>query len=302
MVQDVFLHGRAVEDDVALLGRKLVERHVGAHAHGTCDLLHEVPHEAAPGLDGAFINGERFVGHQARKVYLAHDARATAGGARATGVEREVLGAGRVEVAAARGAGDGLARRHIERRGTAGPAVRTHVLGASREQEAQAVEQLGHGAEGRAHARHGRALVQRERCGHMQHLVDAGTARLREAAARIGGERLEVAPATFRIKHAKRQRALARTRHAGHAHKLAQRNVDVDVFEVVHPGPAHLDARGGFDVSRHSDRSILSQYSRSSVAHCATSRNNNERSLPFCLRTPGTSGAIPRWRPYVSNY
>ena len=136
--------------------------------------------------------------------------------------------------------------------------MRAYVLSATRKQKAQAVEQLGHGTESRAHTRYGRTLVQRERRRHMQHLVDAGTPRLREATARVGGERLEIAPAAFRIEHAKRQRALARTRHAGYTHKFAQWNVDVDVFEVVHPGPAHLDARGGFDVSRHSDRSILS--------------------------------------------
>ena len=258
VIQDMLLHGRTVEDDVTLRSRELVERHVGAHAHRACDLLHEVPHKAAPGLDRALVDGERLVGHQARKVHLAHHARATAGGAGAAGVEREVLGVGCVKVVAARGAGDGLAGRHIERRRAAGPAMRAYVPGAAREQKSQAVEQLGHRAEGRAHTRHGRTLVQRKRRGHMQHLVNAGTTRLREATACVGGERLEVAPAAFRVEHAERQRALARARHAGHAYKLAQRNVDVDVFEVVHPGPAHLDARGGFDVSRHSDRSILS--------------------------------------------
>ena len=258
MVQDVLLHGRPVEDDVALLGRELVERHIGTHAHRACNLLHEVPHKAAPGLDRALVDGERLVGYQARKVHLAHHARAAAGGAGAAGVEREVLGIGRVKVAAARGTGDGLASRHIERRRAAGPAMRAYVLSTTGEQESQAIEQLGHGAEGRAHTRHGRALVQRERRRHMQHLVDAGTTRLREATARVGGERFEIAPAALRVEHAERQRALARARHAGHTHKLTQRNVYVDVFEVVHPGPAHLDARGGFDVSRHSDRSILS--------------------------------------------
>ena len=258
MVQDVLLHGRPVEDDVAFLGRELVERHVGAHAHGACDLLHEVPHKAAPGLDGSLVDGKRLVGYQARKVHLTHHARAAAGGTGAAGVEREVLGGRRVKIMAARGAGDGLAGRHIERRRAAGPTMRAYVFGAAREQESQAVEQLGHGAEGRAHARHSRTLVQRKRRRHMQHLVDAGATRLREAAARVGGERLEVAPAAFRVEHAERQRTLTRARHAGHTHKLAQWNVDVDVFEVVHPGPAHLDARRGFDVSRHSDRSILS--------------------------------------------
>ena len=94
LVEDVLLDGRAVEDDVALLGRELAERHVGAHAHRAADLLHEVPHETAPGQHRAVVDRDGLVRHERGLVDRAHHARALAGGAGAAAVERQVLGAG----------------------------------------------------------------------------------------------------------------------------------------------------------------------------------------------------------------
>ena len=47
-------------------------------------------------------------------------------------------------------------------------------MGATAKEQAQAVVELGHGAKGRAHARHAGALMQRERRRHVQHLVHLG--------------------------------------------------------------------------------------------------------------------------------
>ena len=44
LVQDVLFLGGAVEDDLALFGRQVAERHVKAHVHLAAHLFHEVPH------------------------------------------------------------------------------------------------------------------------------------------------------------------------------------------------------------------------------------------------------------------
>ena len=120
-----------------------------------------------------------------------------------------------------------------------------HTMAAdAREQKAQAVQELGGGAERAAHAGDGGPLVQREGGGHVQHLVHVGAPRLREAAARVGGERLEVAARALGVQHAEGERRLARPRHARDAHEAVQRDVDVEVLQVVHLRAAHLDAVG----------------------------------------------------------
>ena len=119
--------------------------------------------------------------------------------------------------------------------------MRAHVRGDAGEQEPQTVEQFGHRAERRTDARHRGPLVQGQRGRHVQYFVHLGATGLGQAASRVRGQRLQVAPRTFRIQHAERQRALARTGDAGHAHQFAQRNVDVDVLQVMHARPAHFD-------------------------------------------------------------
>ena len=248
LVQDVLLLGWAGKHDVALGGRQLVEGHVGAHAHLARDLLHEVPHERAPGRDGAFVDGEPLVGHQRVQVHGAHDARAVALGAGAAAVEGQVLRAGAEELHAADGARDRALGGDVQR-GRHAVAVRAHVAAGAREQQAQAVQQLGGRAEGAAHAGHAGPLVQGERGGHVQHLVHGGAARLRQAAARVGGERFKVAPRPLGVQHAQGERRLARPRYARDADEPVQRDAGVDVFQVVHARSAHLDAVGAVQVA-----------------------------------------------------
>lgn len=93
------------------------------------------------------------------------------------------------------------------------------------------------------HARHGRALAQRDGSRYVQHLVNLGACRLADAAACVGGERFQVAAASLRIQHAQRKRALAGPGNAGDADHLMQWDVDVDVLQVVDACAAHLDIR-----------------------------------------------------------
>ena len=241
LVEDVLFDGRPVEYDVAFFGRELAERHVGAHAHRTAHLFHEVPHERAPWQHSAVVDAFRLIRDQGRAVYFAHDAGAGAGRAGAGRVEGERFSTGRMEFLATADTSNGQSGRHVQRGLVARPAMRAHVRGDAGEQESQAVEQFGHRAERRADAGHRGPLVQGQRGRHVQHFVHLGAAGLGQSTARVRGQRFQVAPRTFRIQHAERQRAFARTGDAGHAHQFTQRNVNVDVLEVMHARTAHLN-------------------------------------------------------------
>ena len=58
-------------------------------------------------------------------------------------------------------------------------------------------------------------------------------------AAGVGGQRLQIPAGAFGIQHPQRQRGFARPGHARNAHDLVQRDVHVDVFQVVYLCPAH---------------------------------------------------------------
>ena len=119
--------------------------------------------------------------------------------------------------------------------------VRAAVTREPREHQAQAVQQLGARAEGAADARNAGALVQRQRSGNIQHLVHIGLCGLRHAAARVGGERLQIAPGALRIQHAERERGFAGAGYPGDADDFVQRHVDIDIFQIVHPRAPDAD-------------------------------------------------------------
>ena len=231
-----------MEHDIALLRRELVKRHVGAHAHLACHLLHQIPHERAPRKHRALVDSLRLIGHQARFVHLAHNACAATSGTRAAAIESQILGTRRVELAVACRTRERQACGHVKARLHARPAVRAHVMGAAAKEQTQAIVELGHGAKSGTHARHAGALVQRERRRYVQHLVHLGVLGLRQTTAGIGAERLQVTTRALGIKNPQRQRALARTRHAGNTHELSQRNIDIDVLEVMDTRATHLDS------------------------------------------------------------
>ena len=95
--------------------------------------------------------------------------------------------------------------------------------------------------------------MQCERRRHVQHLVHLGVLGLRQATSSIGAERLQIAARALGIKNPQRQRALARTRYAGNTHELSQRDIDIDVFEVMDARAAHLDSAW---LLRHRHRSL----------------------------------------------
>ena len=93
--------------------------------------------------------------------------------------------------------------------------------------------------------------MQRERRRHMQYLVYLGMLSLRQATTSIGAERLQVTTRALGIEDAQRQRTLARARHAGNAYELSQRDIDIDVLEVVDTRATHLDSLRAHLLFRH---------------------------------------------------
>ena len=67
-----------------------------------------------------------------------------------------------------------------------------------------------------------------------------------EELPRVGRERLDVAALAFGVQRVEHQRGLARAGHAGDDDELVQRNVEVEVLEIVLARAAHKDgvARG----------------------------------------------------------
>ena len=112
------------------------------------------------------------------------------------------------------------------------------------EHEAEAVEQLRRRAEGAADAGDARALVQSEGGGNVPDLVHLRLARLCDPAAGIGGKRLQIPARALRIQRSQRQRRLPRAGDARNGDQLAERNVHIDVFQIMHLRTAHDDVLG----------------------------------------------------------
>ena len=85
----------------------------------------------------------------------------------------------------------------------------------------------------------------------MQNLVHLSMFGLCQATAGIGAECFQVATRALGIKNPQRQRTLARARHAGNAHELSQRNIDIDVLEVVYTRATYLDSLRAHLLFRH---------------------------------------------------
>ena len=58
LIEHVVLLGRAVKNNLALLGREVAKRHIGADAHLAGNVAHELPHELLPRGNGALLDGE----------------------------------------------------------------------------------------------------------------------------------------------------------------------------------------------------------------------------------------------------
>ncbi len=106
-------------------------------------------------------------------------------------------------------------------------------LRGTREQQFQVIGQFCHRADRGTRRAHGIGLVDGDR---RRHAIDAFDLRLVHAIeklARVRGEGFHIAALSLRIQGVEHQRGLAGTGNPGDDQQLVQRQVDVDVLEVV---------------------------------------------------------------------
>jgi hypothetical protein len=264
--RDVLLLFGTAEDDVAFPLLEVAPRHVGADAEFAGDLGLDVEAEHLPGDDSAVVDRHVRVADEGGVVDLSDRADALAAGTGSTGIEGELLGAGSVDGLTAFGAVERFFGSDVEGRLLPVP-VRAEVGGQPGEHQADDVEQLGRGAEGRADPGDSGALPQSKGGGYVADGVDVGTSGLSHASTGVRRQSFDIAARAFGVEDAHGHRGLARTGDAGDGDEGVQGHVDVDVLQVVHAGAAHLDRCGrgsvpgfgrhivivttGTDVTRH---------------------------------------------------
>ena len=267
-----------MQDDLLLPVGEIPERNVGTHAHLTGYVLHQRPHQRLPRSDRPLVDREGVVGDQSGFVHGAHHARSVASSARAAAVERQILRADHVHDRAADRTPDLLFRREIER-GRNVVTVRAAVPGQAGEHEAQGIEQFRHGSERAPDPGDAGSLTEREGGGNIPHVVHIGPRRLRHSSAGVGGEGFQIPPGSFRVEHAQREGGLPGSRHPRDPDDFVERDIHIDVFQVVNGGPAYLDMVGQIVFLLH-----FAFLSIQSVA----------RTAAICL--PGVFSEMPRSR------
>ena len=233
-VQNMFLDRRTVVDDLFFPLGQFGKRNIRADAHRPADIGHQRPHQRIPRGDRALVDGQRFIRHQSGKVDRPDRSRAVALAAGALAVERQFFRPRRIEFDAAFRTGQFLFRRDRQR-GSVIMSVGTAVAGQPGEHQPQTVEQFGAGPERAADPRHAGTLMQSQRSGHIKNFIHLRSRRLSHASAGISGQRFQIPPRTFRIEHAQCERGFPRTRHPGDPDDLMQRDIHVDIFQVMDP-------------------------------------------------------------------
>ena len=137
---------------------------------------------------------------------------------------------------------DGLALDRQAGRGRIGHAD-------ARPEQPHVVVDLGDGADGRARVARGGLLLDRDRRREAVDLVDVRLLHHLEELARIGRERLHVAPLALGIDRVEGERGLARAGQAGEHHQLVARDLHVDVLEIVLARAADRDHAAAVEVA-----------------------------------------------------
>ena len=125
--------------------------------------------------------------------------------------------------------------------GDLGAALGTVRHADPRPEQTQVVVDLGHRADRRARVARGRLLVDRDRRREPLDRVDVGLLHQAEELARVGGERLDVAPLPLRVDRVEGQARLTGPGKAGDHDQRVARQLDVDVLEVVLTRPGNDD-------------------------------------------------------------
>ena len=152
--------------------------------------------------------------------------------------------------------------------------------GGTREQQLQVIVELGHRADRGARGAHRVGLVDGD---GRRNAVDAIHRRLVHAIeelARVGREGLDVATLAFGVQRVEHQRGLARARHARHHHQLMQRNVEVEILQVVLPRAVHADAGIRCTCARAFAGATLAGLRERRACPC--SERNSESRIGYC--------------------
>ena len=119
--------------------------------------------------------------------------------------------------------------------------VRAVRVADARVEQAQVVVDLGDGPDGRPRVVRRRLLLDRDRGRQPFDQVDVGLLHQLQELPRVGRQRLDVAPLPLRVERVEGERALPRSRQAGHHDELVPRQVEVQVLEVVRACAADAD-------------------------------------------------------------
>ncbi len=122
-------------------------------------------------------------------------------------------------------------------------ALRTESVRATRVEQLEVVVDARQCADGRTRSLDGTALIDRDRRRDALELVDVGPREPIEKLTRVRREGLDVSPLAFRVERVEGERGLARSADARHDRQLAERNVEVEIAEIVLPSPAQADGR-----------------------------------------------------------
>ena len=114
------------------------------------------------------------------------------------------------------------------------------------------IQKLRSRAKGTAYPRHARSLVKSEGGRNIQDLIDIGFCRLSHPSPSIGRERFEISSRSLRIENPQRKRGFTGSGNAGNTYDLIQRNIDIDILQIVNPGASHTDGARPFSLLAHS--------------------------------------------------
>ena len=256
---DLAFHWLAVEHDVAFGGRQLAERHVQPHAELPGGVTVEPPAAGVPRQHGPVVDALVLVRHQGVDVHLEQLAGSVAGRAGAVGVERERFGPRVGEPHPAHRAGHLRALGRHRRRDRV--TVRADMRAQPRHDQPEHVEHFAHSPDGAAHPGDGRPLAQGEGSGQVIDPVGVRPLRLAQPPPAVGGQALEEPLHALGVQGPGGERALTRAGHPGHRHHAPQRDVDVEVPEVVVPDAARLDG------SRQSGQAVSLGIASGRTAH-----------------------------------
>ncbi len=111
-------------------------------------------------------------------------------------------------------------------------------------EQLEVIVQLGHGADGGARGAHRPALIDGDGRRNALDALDVRLVHAVEKLARIGGKAFDVAALAFGIEDVEGQRRLSRAADAGDDGQRVERNIEIEIIEIVLLGAA--DAYGIF--------------------------------------------------------